>query len=247
MQGLAPGWEPGRSRGWGGPTAETESIRSSHREYDVARSMRKLLAGLALLSFAFLAGFVIFASSIARPADQPPDRADGIVVVTGGEHRLVEAARLLSEGRANRLLVSGANRQVSREDILRRSGLPPDLDQQVDVGYEALDTIGNAEETRDWARSKGFRRIIIVTSAYHMPRTLIELQRAMPEATLVPYRVINHKLHAERWWLHRGTARLLLSEYIKTIPSAARLGIDRLARRLGAMAVAEVGRPLVKA
>ncbi|MDX2202364.1 MAG: YdcF family protein [Hyphomicrobiaceae bacterium] len=201
--------------------------------------MRKLVAGLALLSFAFVAGFVVFASSVARPADSPPGKADGIVVVTGGEHRLVEATRLLADGHAGRLLVSGANRQVSREDILRRSGLDPALHPAVDVGYEALDTIGNAEETRDWARARGFRRIIIVTSAYHMPRTLIELQRAMPEATFIPFRVINQKLHAERWWLHRGTARLLLSEYIKTIPSAARWGLASLARRLGAIAVAD--------
>lgn len=205
--------------------------------------MKKLLAGLALISFAFVAGFVIFASAIGRPAGQPPGQADGIVVVTGGEHRLVEAARLLSEGNASRLLVSGANRMVSREDILRRSGLDPALFDQVDIGYEALDTIGNAEETRDWAQAKGFGRIIIVTSAYHMPRTLIELRRALPDATFIPYRVINHKLHAERWWLHLGTARLLLSEYIKIIPSAARLAFARLARRIGAPELAE-GRQL---
>lgn len=194
--------------------------------------MRKLVASLALLSFAFVAGFFVFASSIARPAGDPPGKADGIVVVTGGEHRLVEAARLLADGHGDRLLVSGANRQVSREDILKRSGLDAALYSQVDVGYEALDTVGNAEETRDWARARGFRNIIIVTSAYHMPRTLIELQRTMPEAVFVPYRVINYKLHAERWWMHRGTARLLLSEYVKTIPSVARWGIASLARRL---------------
>lgn len=205
--------------------------------------MKKLLAGLALISFAFVAGFVIFASAIGRPAGQPPGKADGIVVVTGGEHRLVEAARLLSEGNASRLLVSGANRMVSREDILRRSGLDPAFFDQVDIGYEALDTIGNAEETRDWARARGFDRIIIVTSAYHMPRTLIELRRALPDVTFVPYRVINRKLHAERWWLHVGTARLLLSEYIKIIPSAARLALARLARRIGAPELAEGGAP----
>ncbi len=205
----------------------------------MARGTRLLITGLAFVSFAFLGGFLLFASSVARPADDAPSKADGIVVVTGGEHRLVEAARLLSEGLGRRLLVSGANRMVSRDDILRRSGLEPVLFSKVDVGYVALDTIGNAEETRDWARGKGFRSIIIVTSAYHMPRTLIELKRTVPEVVVKPYRVINQKLHAERWWLHAGTARLLLSEYIKIIPSAARLGMDRLARRVGASALAE--------
>ena len=45
---------------------------------------------------------------------------DGIVVLTGGEHRLSEAARLLAEGRGRRLLISGANRQATRQDLYRK-------------------------------------------------------------------------------------------------------------------------------
>lgn len=196
----------------------------------MARAFKQLTASLAVLGFLFLAGFLIFASSVARPAANSHTRADGIVVVTGGQHRLVEAARLLAGGRGERLLVSGANRLVSREDILRRSGLEAPMFDRVDVGYDALDTVGNADETRDWVRAKGFTRLIVVTSAYHMPRTLTELGRAMPEVVLIPYRVTSSKIHAERWWMHVGTARLLLSEYVKFLPSAARLGVSRLAR-----------------
>lgn len=196
----------------------------------MARGLKKTIAGLAALAFVFTGGFLVFASSVARPARNASDAADGIVVVTGGQHRLSEGARLLAEGRAQRLLVSGANRLVSREEIQKLSGLDHEAFQQVDVGYAALDTIGNAEETRDWARSRGFKRIIVVTSAYHMPRTLVELERAMPEATLIPHRVLTTKFTSSRWWLRLSTARLLLSEYIKFIPSSARLGLSRLTR-----------------
>lgn len=209
----------------------------------MARGLKHFIAGLAVLVFAFIGGFVVFASYIIRPAHNPQAVADGIVVVTGGQHRLSAGARLLAEGRGQRLLVSGANRMVSREDIHRISGLDAGLFERVDVGYEALDTIGNAEETRDWAISKGFRSLIVVTSAYHMPRTLVELARAMPDVSFVPYRVVPAKLQTERWWLHLGTARLLLSEYIKIIPSTARLGAARFARLLEGHAMARNSEP----
>ncbi len=185
------------------------------------------VAGIGL--FAFLGGFVVFASSIGRFAPSAAVQADGIVVLTGGEHRLREAARLLAEGRGKRLLISGANRVATREDLHRKSGLAPVLfNCCVDIGYDAHTTSGNAEEAKAWAGDKGFNRLIIVTSSYHMPRSLIELGRVMPELTLVPYPVVSSNFRTEAWWLHLGTARLLFSEYVKFLPSAARFGVARL-------------------
>jgi uncharacterized SAM-binding protein YcdF (DUF218 family) len=187
-----------------------------------------LAAAAGLVIFAFLAGFVTFASTVAHYKASPAARADGIVVLTGGEQRLSEAARLLAEGRGTRLLISGVNRIVSRDDLKRKSGLKePLFDCCVDIDY-AHDTSGNAEETKAWARKKGFSRLIIVTSSYHMPRSLTELARAMPDTVLEPYPVTSRNFHTERWWLHPGSARLLLSEYVKFLPSAARYGAARL-------------------
>ena len=193
--------------------------------------------------FAFLGGFVVFASSINRYAATTGARGDGIVVLTGGEHRLIEAARLLAEGHGKRLLISGANRMVSREDLHRKSGLAPGLFECcVDIGYEALTTSGNAEETGAWARSRGYGRLILVTSSYHMPRSLVELARVMPEVTLVPYPVVSRNFRTERWWMHAGTARLILTEYVKFLPSAARLGVARLFSSWEVSAVAGTSR-----
>ena len=185
-------------------------------------------AGIAL--FAFLGGFVIFASSTTRYV-----RGGGRA---GRRHRRAhraastgssEAARLLAEGRGKRLLITGANRMATREDLHRKSGLAPALFECcVDIGYEALTTSGNAQETKAWARDRRFTRLILVTSSYHMPRSLIELERAMPEVALVPYPVVSRNFRTERWWLHGATARLLFSEYVKFLPSAARLGVARL-------------------
>ena len=183
-------------------------------------------AGFAL--FVFLGGFVVFASSITHYAVVAGVRADGIVVLTGGEHRLSEAARLLAEGRGTRLLISGVNRATTRHDLHRKSGLSPAMFERVDVGYAAHDTSGNAEETKAWAAAHGFSRLIIVTSSYHMPRSLTEIGRAMPATALIPYPVVSANFRTERWWMHGATARLLLFEYVKFLPSAASFCVARL-------------------
>ncbi|HZT49830.1 MAG TPA: YdcF family protein [Hyphomicrobiaceae bacterium] len=195
----------------------------------VTGAVRIAAAAACIVLFMFLAGFVVFASSIARRAGLATPQADGIVVLTGGQQRLSEAARLLAEGRGKRLLISGANRMATREDLHRKSGLTAQLFECcVDIGYDAHTTSGNAQETMAWARDKRFKRLIIVTSSYHMPRSLIELARVMPRVTLVPHPVVSSNFRPERWWLHAATMRLLFTEYVKFLPSAARFGMARL-------------------
>jgi uncharacterized SAM-binding protein YcdF (DUF218 family) len=179
---------------------------------------------------AFIAGFVVFAVTIARFKPTVGAQADGIVVLTGGERRLSVAASLLSDKRGKRLLISGANPVATRRDLLqlfKQSGLSAALFKCcVDVGYDANDTSGNASETRAWARANHFSRLIIVTSSYHMPRSLAEFGRVMPDATLVPYPVLPRK--PKYWWADPVKARVIFFEYMKFIPSAARLAVARL-------------------
>jgi uncharacterized SAM-binding protein YcdF (DUF218 family) len=207
----------------------------------VARPAKWIGVAAAAALVGFAAGFVMFARTVAGYVPgPPPPPADAIVVLTGGEQRLLAAARLLKEGRGSRLLISGVNPQTSRNDLKRLSGLPDRLfAARVDVDYAAHTTTGNAEETRAWARTKGYTRLIIVTSSYHMPRSLAELGRAMPAVVLLPYPVVPRKLRARRWWTDAFTARVLLAEYAKFLGAAARHGLARL---LGWEGGAAVGR-----
>ncbi|MGQ0455506.1 MAG: YdcF family protein [Hyphomicrobium sp.] len=185
------------------------------------------LTALAAGVFAF--GFVLFATAVTRDAVGGWDKADGIVVLTGGDSRIVAGAQLLADGRAKRMLISGVNRRVRREDISRISGLDrATFACCVDLGYEALDTVGNADEARSWARANGYNRLIIVTSSYHMPRSLAELALAMPEAEFIAHAVTPPKFPDSGWWLHVTTTRVLLSEYLKYLPAAARLATQRI-------------------
>lgn len=196
----------------------------------VARRIAVLGAVLGTIVLAFAAGFVLFARAVAQYSSSPSNRAEAIVVLTGGELRLVAAAKLLAEGRGTRLLISGVNPQTTLESLQRISELSDRLFACcVDIDY-ASSTTRNADETKAWAKARGFKRLILVTSSYHMPRSLVELARAMPGVTLLPHPVVPHRLHAQRWWADTYTARVLLWEYLKFLPSAARYCIERVTR-----------------
>jgi uncharacterized SAM-binding protein YcdF (DUF218 family) len=184
------------------------------------------LAGAAVWLFAI--GFVLFANSVMRDRSNEVHQADGIVVLTGGEIRIAEGARLLDEGRAERLLISGVNQKIGRPSLLKISKLGEQrFNCCVDLGYAALDTIGNAAETRRWAEALHYNKLIVVTASYHMPRSLAELARVMPDTELIPHPVVPESLRVKTWWLNRTALRILVAEYVKFLPAAARLAAAR--------------------
>ncbi|MCB1505510.1 MAG: YdcF family protein [Hyphomicrobiaceae bacterium] len=192
------------------------------------KSFRALVTIAGLILALVVLGFFIFAGTATRSADLIVPEADGIVVLTGAEFRIAEGARLLERKRGQRLLITGVNPQVSRHDLLRITRLPPArLDCCVDVDTKALDTIGNAREAKAWAGHHGYKSVIIVTSNFHMPRSLTEFALAMPDVRLQAHPVVPRGFPKEAWWLHRGAARILLSEYLKFLPAALRLAASR--------------------
>jgi uncharacterized SAM-binding protein YcdF (DUF218 family) len=137
---------------------------------------------------------------------------------------------VLEAGLARRLLVSGVNREASREDIRLVSKAARRLyDCCVDLGFTAANTLGNARETAEWARAMRFRSLIIVTADYHMPRAMLELKSALPDVRLEPYAAATQVVDARRWWRSRAGARLMIREYSKYMTVLGR----EMVRRLG--------------
>jgi uncharacterized SAM-binding protein YcdF (DUF218 family) len=192
-------------------------------------SAKRVLIGMAGAAAGLLAfGFVLFANAVMREPAVQNEQADGIVVLTGGQTRIVEAARLLQDGRGQRLLISGVNQKTGRVSLRRLSGLDEKIfNCCVDLGYAALDTVGNAVETKRWAEALRYDRLIVVTASYHMPRSLAELAREMPNVQFVPHPVAPEGLRNKVWWLDAAATRLLVSEYLKFLPAAARLAVSR--------------------
>lgn len=191
------------------------------------RRGRMLLVALGLAAVLLGAGFVWFVSQLAIAEAAPERKADGIVVLTGSAARINDALDLLANGHGRRLLISGVNPTTRPHEIAR---LTPAYQRWfnccVDIGHSAANTIGNAVETRTWARGQGFKSVIVVTSNFHMPRALAELAHQLPEVALVPYPVVSERMRSEAWWSSPTTARLLFSEYLKYIVAMARQRLD---------------------
>lgn len=170
------------------------------------------LLGSALLT----AGFVRFAGIVASTNTPQIVQADGIIALTGGAKRLSDAIALLTAGRGAKLLITGVGIDTSDDSLLARLEADQTLATCcIDFDRTALDTIGNAQATGLWARENGFTSLIIVTSAYHIPRSLLEIQSAAPDLELIPYPVVRSQLNLENWYLDMDAMRLLLREYLK--------------------------------
>jgi uncharacterized SAM-binding protein YcdF (DUF218 family) len=189
---------------------------------------RLFLTCLALGLIGLATGFVVFARTIENQeptaALQP---ADGVVALTGGSERVADAVELLAKGRARRLLITGVNQQTSRHEIAR---LMPNFqklfDCCIDLGRAALNTAGNADETRQWVEANAIHSsLIVVTSNYHMPRALVELRSALPRLELIPYPVVSDRLRNSDWRSDTHVARLLAIEYVKFLAAVVRTRI----------------------
>jgi uncharacterized SAM-binding protein YcdF (DUF218 family) len=200
------------------PTMKGETdrrVRVSPR-WQVGTVLSRLLGWSLLLSAGtFTWGFVLFVANLSNVETRPTHHADGMVVLTGGTDRVADAVDLLAEGHADRLLITGVNPGTSRESLERRMPRERDLISCcVDLGYQALNTAGNARETAEWVHDNKLRSLIVVTSNYHMPRALAEIGEALPTTDLQPYPVVADRIRTG-WWSDAQRARLIAWEYLK--------------------------------
>ncbi len=190
---------------------------------------RIIMAGMLFIALLF-GGFLWFADAVTSLKTPDGVKADAIVVLTGGYLRIEQALGLLRDGAGERLLISGAHPSTTPNQIRKVTQASPDLFACcVDIGYDAIDTIGNANEITRWIQDHGYRSVLVVTNNYHMLRSLHELRRADPVTVFIPYPVVNSDLTRKAWFAEPDVLRTMLAEYGKVVLSTTRdwLGIER--------------------
>jgi uncharacterized SAM-binding protein YcdF (DUF218 family) len=205
----------------------TDQQGKTRRAAPLLFGARMLLRALGVAVVVIVGGFIWFLAQLQSDELPPKNPADGIVVLTGGSSRVSDAVDLLAGGYGKRLLISGVHWSNSAGEISRSLRDNKSwLACCVDLDYSAVDTRGNATETRRWAQERGFRSLIVVTSNYHMPRAIVEFSHSMPDVLLIPFPVIGEKWRDEPWWSSGQAARLLVTEYAKFLAAGVRVHID---------------------
>ena len=193
-------------------------------------AIRGILIAGCLVVVLFGVGFLWWVNTLPEAEVPMRSKADGIVVLTGSRFRISDALELLAAGHGRRLLISGVYPATKLSEIAK---LTPEFDRWfnccVDLDHVAADTIGNAVETKRWAREQGCRSLIVVTSNFHMPRAMAEISHQLPDVRLVAFPVISDRVRIDSWWSSPATARLLVTEYLKYMVALTRMRLDTLA------------------
>lgn len=170
-----------------------------------------VLWGLGLISFII--------TILAMTPTNLSQRTDGIVVLTGGAERVRTGLTLLQNRQGRELLISGVYRGTELDELIEQAHMDDqDIPCCITLGFEAVDTAGNARETAQWAHDHQIKRLRLVTANYHMPRAWLEMRLAMPDVDIIPYPVRTQKFNI---WNATGI-KLTLTEYHKTILVAGR-------------------------
>ena len=185
-----------------------------------------LAAGGVRLAMPFMARHLLRSDPL-KPAD--------VIVVLGSTRleRTLEAGTLFREGWAPRILLLRPRDEV-RDSLRGRFGIqvPVLLDiqesvlRQMNVPSAAIaesprtqeSTRGEAAATAEYARQKGYRRMIVVTSPYHASRAGALFDRAMKgscEVIVHPDRY--EEIDPNRWWLRYPERYDVTREYLSRI------------------------------
>jgi len=192
------------------------------------------LASLVGVAALWSAGLVWFAATVPDRVEDPSSRTDAIVVLTGGSRRLGVGLTLLMQGQARKLFVSGVHRGVDVAELLRVARQSPaEVECCIVLGYTADNTSGNAAETARWMAEQGYRSLRLVTASYHMRRSLVEFQHAMPGVGIVPHPVFPDLFQPGDWWTRSPSVWLVVAEYTKYLATVARIALGLPAYGVG--------------
>lgn len=175
-------------------------------------------------------------------AEDPLEKADAVFVLAGTSMtRALEGADLVLAGHAPRLVLSRETQEQAFA-VLAQKGLtfPTDAERARDafvalgIPRDAIvvpDTIhdstaAEAITLRGLARQHGWRRVIVVTSRYHLRRSAFAFRREL-RGTGVQVTMRGSRYDAadpDRWWRRRRDIRDIIPEVPKLIAYLAGLG-----------------------
>ena len=176
---------------------------------------KKILVYAGVFAFCcWLGGLMGFGYCINRLRADETVKTDAIVVLTGGRNRIGEAVRLLNDGLARQLLISGVSKGTSLDILKKRKDINITTDREITLEENSTNTVENAIEAAAWVRKNKIRSIRLVTSNYHLPRSMAEFRANNGDLIILAHPVYSEKV-AVRWWKNWRSFFLIAGEYNK--------------------------------
>jgi uncharacterized SAM-binding protein YcdF (DUF218 family)/glycosyltransferase involved in cell wall biosynthesis len=235
--------EVARSNGWDRRIAamsdlidETVSARAAEvrgwedrlrRLYTTARrrTLQALGAVAAIYALLFYTPLLWWIASPLK-VSAPPTSVDAIVVFAGGvgesgkagggfQERVSQAVALYKAGHAPRVIFSSGFVFTLREAEVMKAvavdnGIPADA---ILLEEDAANTYENVAFTNRILAEHGWRRVLLVSSPYHMRRALLTWKHAAPDVAVTPTPVPQSEFYASRWGASFDQIRGIVHEY----------------------------------
>ena len=143
------------------------------------RGVRSAVMVLILLLIAGAAFPHLLARRVAAPFSG--EVADAILVFTGGDGRIATGYRAWKEGKGNELFILGAGPEAKLASILPE-GEQLTQDDLPRIHFEGWseNTLENAVSAKSEVVSRTYRKVILVTSDYHVARAHLTLRKVLP-------------------------------------------------------------------
>lgn len=186
------------------------------------------IAGTSLLVLILGISWFLAPDNLMQCSDVPSnlegcERADVIIAVSGGDTtaRTQEAIDLYKNGWAPKLIFSGAAQDKSGPSnaaVMKRQATEQGVPEAaVTIEDQSETTKENAEKTRDILADKNIHSAIVVTSGYHMKRTILEFRERAPTVQFRAHPTIADSQWSSWWWLSPHGWYLALTEIVKVI------------------------------
>jgi uncharacterized SAM-binding protein YcdF (DUF218 family) len=174
--------------------------------------LKKLFA--AILIAILVVVFIPFALAIYLSPQNPLQKADAIVVISGGDtdSRITEGVRLYEQGWAPKVIFSGAAAEgdVSNALAMKRIAIAAGVPSEAIILEEdSKTTAENADFSAKIISANKIASIILVTSPYHQRRAYTVFRKELGK----DFTIINHSAKDVNWskrnWWDNNVARYL--------------------------------------
>jgi uncharacterized SAM-binding protein YcdF (DUF218 family) len=143
------------------------------------------LYSVAAILTLWITALIAFVLDAIFFSNVPNSICNNVVVLTGGKNRIDYALRSVGINKPKNMFISGVHEKTTLKAILGNRKTNNKI--CFILGKSAKNTYENAIEIDDWVKKNKVEKILLITSDYHMRRSICELRHINRALRIIPY------------------------------------------------------------